>query len=323
MKIKETPTALAILVFSWLIAIFGTLISVYIIIFKFGEFNALMKGFFILLGSLLLAAVIRMFANIGQILFDLKANMVENQKIFIASSCDLKDIKNGLMVLAQANKETREIIKQEIIRMSQALCGALSQNTKDTKEVLNQAVNGLNQSLSSELKAVNQGLSALSQNTKDTKDVLNQAVNGLNQSLSSELKAVNQGLSAHSQNNKETREIISQAIIKLNRDLAQNTFETKEAGVELQKAFVNNLGESKNVLEEINCDSEDMSQNIFQIKGSLEQLGSDIKGSLEQLGSDIKGSLEQLNCDSKDMSQSMHQIKTFFEQIERHLDLKE
>ena len=262
MKIKETPTALAILVFSWLIAIFGILIGSYIIIFKFSEFNSLIKGFFVLLGSLLSAAVIRMFANIGQILFDLKGNMVDNQKIFISSSRDLQDIKKGLIFLSQNTRETREVLNQAVIKLNQSLSGELAQNAKETKETIIR----------------------------------------LNQSLSGELQAINQGLTATS---------------------------------ELHKAFSNSFGELKNVLEEINCDSEDISQNIYQVKNSFEEL----RNILEKINSGSEGisqntyqmknfldtqtnSLEQISCDSKDTGQNIHLIKTFFEQIERRLDLK-
>lgn len=99
---------MALLVFSWLIAISAISISGYLIIFKFGEVRSLIGGLSILLGGLLLAAVIRMLGDIGQMLFDLKDFLLidfqKDLKTQLQSisnnceqiNCDLKDINQHI-----------------------------------------------------------------------------------------------------------------------------------------------------------------------------------------------------------------------------------
>ncbi|MBZ9577954.1 hypothetical protein KJA13_02860 [Patescibacteria group bacterium] len=108
MKINKMPITMALLVFSWLIAISAISISGYLIIFKFGEVRSLIGGLSILLGGLLLAAVIRMLGDIGQMLFDLKDFLLidfqKDLKTQLQSisnnceqiNCDLKDINQHI-----------------------------------------------------------------------------------------------------------------------------------------------------------------------------------------------------------------------------------
>lgn len=72
MKINKMPTTMILLIFSWLTAFCGLIFGGYLIIFNFGKTSLLTRGILVLLGSLLLSTVIRMFANIGQMLFELK-----------------------------------------------------------------------------------------------------------------------------------------------------------------------------------------------------------------------------------------------------------
>lgn len=75
MKTNRTPTTVILLFFSWLIAIVGFVnIVVHVVIFRLSNMNALSYDAIVLLVSLLLATIVRAFANIGQMIFDLKAD---------------------------------------------------------------------------------------------------------------------------------------------------------------------------------------------------------------------------------------------------------
>lgn len=114
MKLDKMPTTFALLILSWLAAFFGFILSGYLVIFKSQEVNILIYGLSILLGSFILAATIRMFGNIGQMLFDIKNflfnsnqtlnsqfqsihNELQNLKnIYEQIGCDSKDINQNI-----------------------------------------------------------------------------------------------------------------------------------------------------------------------------------------------------------------------------------
>lgn len=73
------PTTLILLALSWLTAIFGTAGGTFFMIYNANNIGIFLRGFFIFFFSLVLAAAIRMFANIGQIIFDLDLKDKINQ----------------------------------------------------------------------------------------------------------------------------------------------------------------------------------------------------------------------------------------------------
>lgn len=72
---KKMPITITLLSFSYFIAVCGIVAGGLRMAFKFKDAGSLIYGFLILTGSLLLAALIRMLANIGQMVFDLRADM--------------------------------------------------------------------------------------------------------------------------------------------------------------------------------------------------------------------------------------------------------
>jgi len=212
------PTTLVLLIFSWIIASLGLITSGYLIILKPGGVKSLIIALSILLGSLLLAVIVRAMANIGQILFDLLGAIKESSYSF---SKDFQNLKTHLQNL-----------NQDLKTQLQTQTTSLTQPLKETKDILQ----NLNQDLKTQLQAQT---SSLTQLLKETQDIL----------------------------------------LNLNQDLkTQLQTQTNNLTSELQLL--------KSSLEELSCDSEDISQNIYQIKNCLDQ------------------------------------ITVFFEQIERHLDLK-
>jgi len=90
------PTTIVLLFFSWLVAFIGLAWAVaQVVIFRFNNINVLISSAAVLLMSLFLAAIIRTFANIAQILFDFKS---ETEKVIFPI---LKDINS----LVRENKE--------------------------------------------------------------------------------------------------------------------------------------------------------------------------------------------------------------------------
>ena len=72
---KKMPITITLLVFSYLILVCSIGVGSLWMIFKFKATGYFIYGFLILAGSLLLAALIRMFTDIGQIIFDIKADL--------------------------------------------------------------------------------------------------------------------------------------------------------------------------------------------------------------------------------------------------------
>lgn len=96
MKLDRMPTTIALLISSWLIAILGFFGGGFLIIYRFNEVGSLIKGFLIVFGSLILAALVRMFANIGQILFELNSTAGQMNSMVEQISCDSKDINQNI-----------------------------------------------------------------------------------------------------------------------------------------------------------------------------------------------------------------------------------
>ncbi|MBU0547663.1 MAG: hypothetical protein KJ710_07530, partial [Candidatus Omnitrophica bacterium] len=79
---NKMPVTKALLFFSCLVAACGMGIAAggLWMLFKFKDMNSLFYGFFILTGSLFLAALIRMFADMGQMMFDLRVDIQDSFK---------------------------------------------------------------------------------------------------------------------------------------------------------------------------------------------------------------------------------------------------
>ena len=96
MKINKMPTTILLLGFSWLVVILGFFAGGYLIISGPKEFNSLISGLSILLGTLFLALIIRMFGNAGQILFDLLRETQDLKSLLKQMDCHSKDINQNI-----------------------------------------------------------------------------------------------------------------------------------------------------------------------------------------------------------------------------------
>lgn len=88
-KTDRMPTTKLLLVISWIMPVLGLFGGGLLIIFNLNEIDMLIKGCLILFGGLVISAMVRMLANIGQMIFDMR-NICEQ------ANCDLKDINQGI-----------------------------------------------------------------------------------------------------------------------------------------------------------------------------------------------------------------------------------
>jgi hypothetical protein len=72
---NKMPVVVVLLVFSFLIAAWGLGAAGFLMVFRFKDMSSLIYAFLILAGSVLLAVLIRMFANIGQMIFDVRIDI--------------------------------------------------------------------------------------------------------------------------------------------------------------------------------------------------------------------------------------------------------
>ena len=111
---NKMPITKALLFFSYLIAACGLGIGVggSWMLFKSKDMNSFICGFFILIGSLFLAALIRMFADIGQIIFDLRVDIQNSSRQANALNEKLnKELRDQLQLQADAlNQELQTLI---------------------------------------------------------------------------------------------------------------------------------------------------------------------------------------------------------------------
>jgi len=158
MKINKMPTTILLLGFSWLVVILGFFASGYLIISGHKEFNSLISGLSILLGTLFLALIIRMFGNAGQILFDL-----------LRETQGLKSLHQGLTSQLQ---EQGALVSKDL--------QALLRETSGLTQGLKSLHQGLTSQLQEQIIAIRNDLQALSNTLKQmgchSKDI-NQNIN--------------------------------------------------------------------------------------------------------------------------------------------------
>ena len=95
-KENKMPTTKVLLAFSCLIAVLGLAISSYLLFAKPFGVISLVNSASVLLGSLLLAVIVRVIANIGQMIFDLKTLLFELKLQQEQINCDSKDINQNI-----------------------------------------------------------------------------------------------------------------------------------------------------------------------------------------------------------------------------------
>jgi hypothetical protein len=140
MKKDKMPTALALSLFSWLIAILGFSICAYLVFTGFGNTKPLITAIAILLGSLLLATIVRILGNNVQILFNnsqiLYALLEESRTTNKILLEDLKSANKNLYALLDDVNKNLIILKDN----NQAILEQISCDSKD----INQNIENIN-----------------------------------------------------------------------------------------------------------------------------------------------------------------------------------
>ena len=154
---NKMPTTVVLLIFSYFIAVSGFCTAVILMIFKFMGMNSLIYGFLILTGSLLLAALIRMSAIIGQMIFDMGI-----------------DIQR----LSGQSRELEQKLNQDLKNKLQLQTDTLSKDLRAQTDTLTQSLQAIIQKLdkfSQEAKELGQKLASIKENFDqmncDSKDI--------------------------------------------------------------------------------------------------------------------------------------------------------
>ena len=184
MKIKKMPITVVLLVISYFIAALGVFLPVFLFVSKGINWGALIWGSLALLLSLIMSAVIRMFANIGQIIFDTKQeiqtirrlNNTSVQHLFSLNQ-DLKtELKNQTLGLEKNINNLNQDLKTELKNQNLEL----EKIIRGLNHSLSSNISSLSQDLVSEIKSLTSNLQNLSASCEqincDSKD-LNQNIN--------------------------------------------------------------------------------------------------------------------------------------------------
>jgi len=177
-----------LLIFSCLIVSSGT--GVFAgglwILFKFKNKDSLIFAFCILIVCLFLAALIRMFANIGQILFDLRSDFQRVSK----DSSELEQRLNQELV------NQLELQANSLIKELQAIISTLQQGSHDSSELEQRLNQELVNQLELQANSLNQNIQANS-NTLNHKlqtqiDILNRELQAIIGRFQASLSAANE-----------------------------------------------------------------------------------------------------------------------------------
>jgi methyl-accepting chemotaxis protein len=143
---KKMPITITLLVFSYLIAACGIGVGSLGMIFKFKDTGCFIYGFLILAGSLLLAALIRMFADIGQIVFDIRI-----------------DMQNSFRQVNELDRELNRDLKTQLQLQADTLNQKLGQSSAETRKLDQELNRDLKTQLQLQADTLNKNLEAIIQ----------------------------------------------------------------------------------------------------------------------------------------------------------------
>jgi len=144
---NKMPTTVILLIFSCLSAACGLGVAaggVWMIL-RFKDTASFINSFLILVGSLLLAAIIRMFADIGQMIFDIRGDLQDSFR--------------------QVN-ELNQRLSQELRNQLQLQADALNRDIRDIIDRLEKNVNGANE-LGQKLTAIKDSFNQMNCDSRD------------------------------------------------------------------------------------------------------------------------------------------------------------
>jgi len=243
MKTNKMPIVLILLAASWLIAPFGVFAALFLYFTRgLGQWPLIAGS---LLLGLILSAFMRVFANIVQIVFDIKQEVQRVREVNNVSAQHLWSLNQVLKNEFQANvNNLNESLKAEIQNQTWEIDKIIQGLNQVLKNEFQANINNLNESLKNELRSQATGrddnIKSLNQNLKA--EIQNQTAE-----LDKYIKALNQSFSG--------------GISGLNGDLVLQL-----------KLLTSHLQALSNNCEQINCDSKDLNQNINQIRNFFEKI---------------------------------------------------
>jgi len=204
---KRMPTTLLLMVFSWLAVFGGVSTVIFFKLAKYKDDNFLISSLLVILGSMLLAAILRMFGNIGQMVFDSTKN---------------------LKVLLDENKRAKDVLNEAIIGLGRAISNdlkVLSNNLTISHEENLKVLNTACEQFGCDLKD-------LSQNAFRIKSILEQedikeVILELQRSISNSLEVLSNNLiTSHEENLKVLNTAYEQFGCDL-KDMKNSTLQIK------------------------------------------------------------------------------------------------
>lgn len=235
-NVRKMPITIILLWFSYLTALCGFVAGGLLIALKFRDKDGLILGLLVLAGGLVFAVLLRLAANVGQILFDTR---IDIQNIF------KQDNELGMDLREYLRSQT-EAIKQGLLDISQLLNRLSIEEKKLKKE--------LAQDIRNQLQIENQ----------DLKDKLQAEGKDLKGQLRIESQDMRSCLQEQIEISKEELQVLIDKFDKSLRDereIIQRLSEMKD-----------NLDQMNGNFVQMDCDSKDMNQNISQIRDFFSQI---------------------------------------------------
>ncbi|MDD5059980.1 MAG: hypothetical protein PHY35_02525 [Candidatus Omnitrophica bacterium] len=249
MKINKMPITVVLLTISWCLLVLSILVPVYLVIVSGGiNPDLLIIILAVFLVGIISAALIRMFANIGQIIFDIKQEMQRVREIN-------KGVNQNILGLGQSFGNELQNQTMEIDKIIKGLNISLKAELQTQNSERDRITKGINQSLADGISGINKSIKneLINQTTE-----LDKIIKALDRSLTESQALKSQAVKSELQN--QTSEL-NKSILKLSGELVSEL-----------KSLSANLQILANSSEQINCDSKDLNQNISQIKTFFEQI---------------------------------------------------
>jgi len=164
---NRTPVMILLVFFSYLIAFCGIGSGVFWALFKGKDMSSLIYGSMILAGSLLAASLVRMFADIGQMIFDLKPEL---QNSFRQAKELNRDLRNQLQLQNDALKQGLQAIAQKLEQSSheaQELDKRLNQDLRNQLQLQNDALKQGLQAIAKEFAAIKNNFDLMNCDSRD------------------------------------------------------------------------------------------------------------------------------------------------------------
>jgi hypothetical protein len=146
-KCDKMPASIVLLTCSWLVALVGLVAAGYRIVSGAYRVESIFTAFLIFLASIVTAGIIRMVANIGQFLLEIRDQSLRLNTEVCEIKTNIQDIKTKaqeLKILAEGSRTQVEIIKtqlsekKDLEQKRDSLLEQIGCDSKDLSQNINQ-----------------------------------------------------------------------------------------------------------------------------------------------------------------------------------------